>query len=141
MGKKYFEEEIPGDCISSLFRQEGFETKRKRSETKRNREQSDLDESFSKDLTVGRVARTQYMNNSYWKWDGGSSLLFLRWLEYSRRIARDGIPPYIINPLSVNHPKTRPISADHGKPVFSKILVCIQKGYIALTSDKEIKST
>ena len=51
----------------------GFEMKRKRSEIKRNREQklSDLDKSFSKDLAMGRVALTQYMNSSYMKWDGG----------------------------------------------------------------------
>ena len=75
------------------------------------------------------------------KWDGGSSLLFWQWPEDSRKITRDGIPPYIINPLPVNHPKTRPISAEHEKVVFSKNLVYILKGYIVLTSDKLIKTT
>ena len=118
--------------------QSDFETKRRRYEMK---EQSDLDESFSEDLSVERAALAQYINSSYMKWDGCSFLMFWRWPEDSRRMVRDGIPPYIINPLPFNHPKTRPIAADHEKLVFSKILVCIQKRYIALTSDREIKTT
>ena len=88
-------------------------------------ESSDIDESFSKDLTAGRIALKQYMDSSYMKWDGGSSLLFWRWPVGSQKIARDGIPPYILNPLPTNHPKTRPISEEHEKLVFSKLLVCI----------------
>ena len=102
--------------------------------------ETEADKSFTKDLTVGRVALTRYTKSSYMKWDGGSSLLFWRWPESVRQLARDGIPPYIFNPLPNNQPKTRPISAEHEKQVFSKILVCIQKDYIILTSNTLIQN-
>ena len=116
--KKYLEASPPVD-----FNREGwsFEKTRKRKRTMIDIDPdlgTEVNESFSKDLTVGRAALEQYMNSSYMKWDGGSSLLFWRWSESSRKIARDGIPPYIFNPLPTNQPKTRPISAEHEKLVF-----------------------
>ena len=133
--RKYLEATPPADFTG------GGRSTKKRTRTLTNLDLGTEDgESFSKDLTAGRIALRQYMHSSYMKWDGGSSLLFWRWPESSRETARDGIPPYIYNSLPTNQPKTRPISAEHEDLVLSKILVCIQKGYIILTSDILIRN-
>ena len=66
-------------------------------------------------------------------------MIFWRWPESSRDVARDVIPPHILNPLPTTK-KTRQITADHEQFVFSKNLVCLEKRYIELTSDSLIKN-
>jgi hypothetical protein len=52
-----------------------------------------------KDTVAGRSVLSNFAQATWWTWKGGSTLIFWRWPLPYRRIARDGMPPFITGPL------------------------------------------
>ena len=159
--KTYLKEKFPSDyedySVDRTYRTKTYpcnvgrgEKKRKRNKimdkkvnSKNNTQKENIrgpSDLFLQDLTAGLLVLSKYMGSSFMNWDGGSSLIFWRWPSTSQVIARDGIQPYILNPLPNNKDKTRPIKADNKMLVYEKLLVCLQKGYIQLTPERLVKN-
>mmetsp|Transcript_14468 Transcript_14468/g.20830 ORF Transcript_14468/g.20830 Transcript_14468/m.20830 type:complete len:795 (+) Transcript_14468:3270-5654(+) len=72
------------------------------------------------------------IKSSWWKWEGGSRLMFWQWPPLWRKEARDGARTYLLQKPEprMRFPPMRYQSAQHEKQDAEKLLKLIVKGYI-----------
>eukprot|EP00980_Cylindrotheca_fusiformis_P027728 scaffold22529_cov73-Cylindrotheca_fusiformis.AAC.2 len=87
---------------------------------------------FTKDVVVGRLALSHFMNSSWWKWDKGSSPLFWRWPDASsQRAARDGFPFFILRDrLPRYRSRDKRLKPDTSRCLAEKVGDLLTKHYI-----------
>ena len=98
----------------------------------------DFSDDFSTDLNVGRQVLRSYSSGSFMSWDGGSTLIFWRWPMSSKLLARDGFHPFQLHPFPRSKNKVKLSSQTCKLQVLEKLLICLEKNYLVLTSPTKV---
>jgi hypothetical protein len=94
-----------------------------------------MDGELLRDGEVGCDVLERFAKATWWKWEGGSTLIFWRWAEGElRRFARDGMEVYITVKLPLNQKPCRPPKSAKRTLILSKIIQVLKRGYVVIPS-------
>jgi hypothetical protein len=94
-----------------------------------------MDGELLRDGEVGCDVLLRFTTATWWKWNGGSTLIFWRWAEDDlRRFARDGMEVYITAKLPLNQRPSGPPKREKRHLILTKILQVLKQGYVVIPS-------
>jgi hypothetical protein len=94
-----------------------------------------MDDEVLRDGEVGCDVLSRFTKATWWKWEGGSTLIFWRWAEGDLgHFTRDGMEVYITAKLPLNQKPCRPPKREKRTLILSKILQVVKRGYVVIPS-------
>ena len=92
------------------------------------------------ELKYGAQCLSNYLNSNFFSWDKGSSLLYWRWTNELRGVARYSFQPCISGALPLSRKKASTPKQPIFDKIFSKVTKALARGYLQITPSTKVKN-